>query len=314
MCPAPSPPPPSPLPQVREELESISRAIDEQRRTHEAAVEAEAALTGTIRQLQAEVAREAAEAAKRGAAHASRAKALELATDPEGSRSRLTKASATTAAALMQLAEEWEAHRAPLLQRIRDAQRVREKRREGSVLKMAQVKQLRAEMKVIVAELTERDETQVRLNKEIAKAKGAVRSTYTDRIQDVVRNLRKQKAGIEKILTDIRESRMEVNRLSETVQRSFAATDDIVFQDAKKNASSKQCYKAVAALHDSFGRLVEHVQEISNCNAEEGTVQAQVQELTARNTAEAIERISADLKVMKAENAKLEEAKAAAAG
>ena len=301
---------------MREELESISRAIDEQRRAHEAAVEAESALSGTVRQLQAEVAREAAEAAKRGAAHASRAKALELATDPEGSRSRLTKASATTAAALMQLAEEWEAHRAPLLQRIRDAQRVREKRRESSVLKMAQVKQLRAEMKVIVAELTERDETSVRLNKELAKAKGAARSTYTDRIQDVVRNLRKQKEGIKKILTDIRESQKDVNRLTETVERSWVITSEPVFEDAtkKKNASSQQLYKAVAALHASFGSLVERVQEISNCNAAEGTVQAQVIELTARNTAEAIERISADLKVMKAENAKLEEAKAAAAG
>ena len=311
----PCPPPPPLLPQVREELESISRAIDEQRRAHEAAVEAESALSGTVRQLQAEVAREAAEAAKRGAAHASRAKALELATDPEGSRSRLTKASATTAAALMQLAEEWEAHRAPLLQRIRDAQRVREKRRESSVLKMAQVKQLRAEMKVIVAELTERDETSVRLNKELAKAKGAARSTYTDRIQDVVRNLRKQKEGIKKILTDIRESQKDVNRLTETVERSWVTTSEPVFEDAKKkNASSQQLYKAVAALHASFGSLVERVQEISNCNAAEGTVQAQVIELTARNTAEAIERISADLKVMKAENAKLEEAKAAAAG
>jgi len=177
---------------------------------------------------------------------------------------------------------------------------------------MSEVKSLRSEMKQMVGELTERDETVARLTKEKSKARGAARSTYTDRIMDVVRNLRKQKGAIETILADIRESQKEVNALSETVQRSFAATDEIVFRDAVKSAASKQCYKAVAAMHDAFGRLVEHVQEIANCTAEETDLQAKVAELGARNTAEAIERVKADLEVMKVENAKLEQAKATA--
>ena len=280
----------------------------------EAAVDAERALGAATRQSQAEVAKEEAEAVKRQAQHASRAKALELAVDPDGSRQRLQKASSASAAALMQLAEEWEAHRGPLLEKIREAQSARRRRKEGAVQKMAQVKQLRGEMKQMVSELGDRDETVARLSKELVKAKGAARSTYTDRIMDVVRNLRKQKLGIEKILADIRESQKEVNGLSETVQRSFAATDEIVFRDAVKSAASKQCYKAVAAMHDAFGRLVEHVQEISNANAEEGDLQGRVAELGARNTSEAIERVKADLEVMKKENATLEEAKAASAG
>ena len=44
---------------------------------------------------------------------------------------------------------------------------------------------------------------------------------------DIARNLRKQKVEIERILTDIRESQKEVNALSETLQRSFAAADEV---------------------------------------------------------------------------------------
>jgi len=43
-------------------------------------------------------------------------------------------------------------------------------------------------------------------------------------------------------------------------------------------------------------------------------VRVRVAELGARNTSEAIERVKADLEVMKKENATLEEAKAASAG
>jgi len=101
------------------------------------------------------------------------------------------------------------------------------------------------------------------------------------------------------------ESQKEVNGLSETLQRSFAAADEAIFRDAVKSAASKQCYKALAAMHEAFGRLVDHVQEIENCTAANNDVQARVVELTARNTPEAIERVQADLKVMKAENTDL---------
>ena len=59
------------------------------------------------------------------------------------------------------------------------------------------------------------------------RARQSRRSTYTERILDVVRNLRKQKAGIEQILGDIRDSQKEVNTLSETLQRSFSAADEV---------------------------------------------------------------------------------------
>ena len=290
---------------ILSELDGVLKAIDEQKRLHEAARAAEAAMQASLRQLEGEVQQASIEQERRAATQAVRRRALELATDPEGSRKRLQGTIAQSAAMLMELAEEWEGHRVPLLTQIRDAQHARQLRREGAVKKMARVKQLRVDMRAMVRDLQERDGAIARLQVDAAKATGAPRASYTERIMDVVRNVRKQKAGIETILADIRESQKEVNTLSETLARSFSAADEVIFRDAVKSAASKQCYKALARMHEAFGNLVEHVQTIANSAATTADLQGKIVELTARNTGEAIERISADLKVMKAENAKL---------
>lgn len=98
-----------------------------------------------------------------------------------------------------------------------------------------------------------------------------------------------------------------MNDLSEKMRRSFAAADEVIFRDAeqKKSAASKQCYRALARMHEAFANLVEHVQSIATATDNENELQAKIDELTARNTPEAIKRVSSDLQMIKSENAKL---------
>ena len=149
---------------------------------------------------------------------------------------------------------------------------------------------------------------------------------------------------IDSILADIRESQKEVNGLSQTLQRSFSAADEVIFRDVERTKSNaaKQCYKSLARMHEAFANLVEHVQAsaalpparaspaprdpsapractcalsrrwrardsqtIANSATTTVDLNTKVAELTARNTPEAIERVTADLKVIRAENAKL---------
>jgi len=145
------------------------------------------------------------------------------------------------------------------------------------------------------------------LNDELArKPKAAPRATYTKRILDIVKNVRKQKMEIEKILADVRQLQKEINSASETLQRSFATTDEIIFRSAVKDAASKQCYKALAAMHEAFGRLVDSVHQMGACANASRDLQGQIDELNTRNVSGAIERISSDLKQVLDANAKLE--------
>lgn len=63
----------------------------------------------------------------------------------------------------------------------------------------------------MVDQLHERDELTARLVAELERQpKGEPRSTYTQRILDIVKSLRKQNVDINKILGDIREMQKEV--------------------------------------------------------------------------------------------------------
>ena len=98
---------------------------------------------------------------------------------------------------------------------------------------------------------------------------------------------------------------MESNFVSETLQRSFAAADEAIFHDAVKSPSSKQCYRTLAAMHDSFCRLGLSVQLIQNASTDKNDLETKIAELAARNTAEAIVKITGDLKSLHDENARL---------
>ena len=55
-------------------------------------------------------------------------------------------------------------------------------------------------------------------------------------------------------------------------------------------------------MHEAFGNLVQQVQDIADAEAAAQELTAKVAERAALNMPEAIERVSADLKGMKADN------------
>lgn len=91
--------------------------------------------------------------------------------------------------------------------------------------------------------------------------------------------------------------------MTQKVQRSFTAADEVIYRDAIKNPLSKQCYKALAAMHGAFGRLADHVQEMANTANARKEIELKNEELFKKNTGEAIDKICADLKALRAENA-----------
>ena len=97
-------------------------------------------------------------------------------------------------------------------------------------------------------------------------------------------------------------SRSQVNTVSETLGRSFQTTDEAIFRDAQKDAASTRAYRALAKLHETFGLLGENVTEIADTKNKIRDLEARADELKMRNTAEAIERMSTDLKELREQN------------
>ena len=87
------------------------------------------------------------------------------------------------------------------------------------------------------------------------------RSAYTQRILEIINNVRKQKDEIDKVLGDTRSIQKEINTLTGRLERSFTVVDELIFRDARTNEASRKAYKLLATLHSDCSDLVNLVEE-----------------------------------------------------
>lgn len=90
--------------------------------------------------------------------------------------------------------------------------------------------------------------TKARQYAELMEALGKVsqkidRSDYTNRILEIIGNIRKQKTDIDKILRDTREVQKDINTVTGKLERQFTVTDDLLFSHAKRDEQTKRAYK-----------------------------------------------------------------------
>lgn len=61
------------------------------------------------------------------------------------------------------------------------------------------------------------------------------RNSYTSRILEIIGNIRKQKASIDKVLNDTRDIQKEINIINGQLDRQFTVTDDLLFKVNEKD-------------------------------------------------------------------------------
>ena len=258
---------------------------------------------------------------------------LELLDNPEENTKKLQAICDKTAGKLLELAQQWEQHRKPLIEEYRKKKDVIARRKDEAKLKLGKVKEMRDESKGMLAELRAKEETAKTLAKELEKLPRDVkRSSYVNRILDIIRNVNKQRQEIDKILGDIRDARKDVNTGTSKLERSFAAADETVFKDAKAKPDYKEVYKILVEMHEAFQKLDDTVTENGKALNDIDMIQAKISDMAARNDAldmkrcapparpacpaaassavtvvcAPVSRIAKDLKAIKSENAGLQ--------
>jgi len=108
------------------------------------------------------------------------------------------------------------------------------------------------------------------------------RAVYTRRILDIVKNVKKQKVEINKVLIDMRNLMKEITLISDTLGRSYAVTDNQMFADAKKDETSKMAYKDLVAMDTSFKKLVQMLEETGDTRNGIMELEIKIEQLKAR--------------------------------
>uniref|UniRef100_A0A665U2W4 Coiled-coil domain-containing protein 22 n=1 Tax=Echeneis naucrates TaxID=173247 RepID=A0A665U2W4_ECHNA len=207
---------------------------------------------------------------------------------------------------MVNLASQWEKHRAPLISEHRRLKEICSNRDLESSRKLSEIKSLHDKICVSTEEARKKEEMYKQLVTELENLPQDVsRSAYTQRILEIISNIKKQKEEITKILSDTKELQKEINSLTGKLDRTFAVTDELIFKDAKKDESVRKSYKYLAALHENCNHLIQTIEDTGTILREIRDLEEQIEAENGKKTVANLERILEDYKAIRQENAAL---------
>ncbi|CAI9731695.1 Hypothetical predicted protein [Octopus vulgaris] len=231
---------------------------------------------------------------------------LDLLPDAENNIKMLKSVVDNSAQRLVSLATQWESHRVPLIEEYRTLKELSSLREFEAEKKLEEIKTFREKMKEIATETRSKDELCKQLVNEYEKmTKDVNRSSYTRRIIEIVSNIKKQNAEIDKVLIDTKALQKEINFLTGKLDRTFTVTDELVFKDAKKDESVRKSYKHLAALHENCEALITTIQDTGVIMREIRDLEDQIENECQKSVKTNMEKITNDYQQMKKENAAL---------
>ncbi|KAM4696950.1 LOW QUALITY PROTEIN: coiled-coil domain-containing protein 22 [Rhinophrynus dorsalis] len=233
-------------------------------------------------------------------------RAVELLPDADNNLTKLQSLVDASALRMVNLVGQWESHRVRLLEDYRELRRVHQEREDESSRWMKDAKDLYEKIRGAADEAKRKEELYKQLVSEYESLPREVsRAAYTQRILEIVSNIKKQKEEIMKILSDTKDLQKEINNLTGKVDRTFVVTDELVFKDAKKDETVRKAYKYLAALHENCSHLIQTIEDTGTILREIRDLEEQIETETAKKTLSNLQKIMEDYKAIKQENALL---------
>lgn len=219
---------------------------------------------------------------------------------------KMQQISAQTAQDLIDLAKEWESHRKGYIEKIRTFKSSQLEMKNNYKEKFEQMKTTKIQMEEMIQEIRKKDDLISKLKEEIGQLpKNLERKSFVDRIMDVNKNVEKQKSEINKILVDNKTLNIEIQRLDDSLTRTFIECENSIHQDTSKEESSKLLYKNIVHMREAFKDLIKMVESIGNMSNQIRDLETQIEHLTERNDGLNISKIESDLNEMKQENERI---------
>lgn len=231
---------------------------------------------------------------------------IDLLPDAANNIIKLQDISQTNASKLMDLAKEWEKVRVNIINEYRELRSKFSERKKEAKEKLIKIKEMREQMEKLRTDIQQKEQKFRQLHEQYSKVpKDKSRGMYTERILEIVKNVKKQKLEIDKILLDTKELKKEISKITDKLNRSFSVTDELIFKDAKKDLTAKQAYKYLVDMNEKFNSLTELVSQTGNVRNESLDLEIKIDQLTERTKDLNIEQVENDLQQIKEENSKL---------
>jgi len=220
----------------------------------------------------------------------------------DGSSGKLDEEIKDLETKFVHMQEEWENYKQPIMQEIQEKENQKEKLKENYSDKIEEIKQMKEEMKEMAEEAEDKEGLLEILKQEEAKETSSInRNQFVKRITEIVEKLKRQKKDLVKIVKDITTMQKSVELTREALKRTDLATEDLVFQDAKKNSSSKRIYQLLVDLRKSYAMLIENVENQFRMQSKLSDLEIRIESAISRNAKHDINQLRQDLEKIRAE-------------
>ncbi|KAJ6247343.1 jm1 protein [Anaeramoeba flamelloides] len=220
--------------------------------------------------------------------------------------SKLRQLNNQTCSTLVDLAGDWEKFRADLIKKIRELKQNVGGKKEMWKVKIEKIKVMRNEMKDLVYTIKEKEGVYKQLIKEFKKLpKNIHRANYTKRIIEIVKNVKKQKTGITKILSEIHDLQNKIHLTNGNISRSFGIADETLYKAAQNDLEkigSKNAYLLVVEIHNIFSEIRTKLQNTGKMKNQISQLETEIELMKTRDTTLNMKKIQKDLEMVKKEN------------
>uniref|UniRef100_A0A8C5MJ00 Coiled-coil domain-containing protein 22 n=1 Tax=Leptobrachium leishanense TaxID=445787 RepID=A0A8C5MJ00_9ANUR len=286
-----------------QELSSLQQQIDVLEKEIQELSESTKLLQLTLTQATREVTEHRQHCGEKENAVRLKKRAVELLPDADNNLVKLQALVDASSLRMANLVGQWETHRTRLQEDYRELTQAHQEREDESSRWMKEAKDLYDKIRGAADEAKRKEELYKQLVSEYESLPREVsRAAYTQRILEIVSNIKKQKEEITKILSDTKDLQKEINNLTGKVDRTFVVTDELVFKDAKKDEPVRKAYKYLAALHENCSQLIQTIEDTGTILREIRDLEEQIETETAKKTLSNLQKILEDYKAIKQEN------------
>ncbi|KAM9955729.1 hypothetical protein ACTFIW_001932 [Dictyostelium discoideum] len=233
-------------------------------------------------------------------------KTFSLLDDADGNMKELQSLCNQTSSNLLEMSGEWEKVRKPIIEKYRSLKDKQNNQADETKSKLDRIKEMRILIKKLVSEVQQKDDQFQQLQDQYKQApKDSNRSQYTRRILETVKNIKKQKVDIDKVLLDTKNLQKEINTITDTAVRTFELVKDLLYNDAKKDQTAKQAIKSFAIIDDKFQKLFKTIDETGNFQNNILNLNSKIEHVSQKTNTLNSDRVVQDLKNIKSENQSL---------
>jgi hypothetical protein len=319
----------------REREEEIARLTDELEAAGaaaEALASKRALLSSMLPQIRTQLAAVAERAKELERGYLVRKAGLDMLPNAAEHLPRLAAELDAASARLVALGAEWEQYRGPIMAAVLAEEARGTAQQERAEKLQADMADMRAQASGLASEVAAKEEQERRLTTEVGKLQAAMaaagngpdaiitRPVYTRRILDIVRQIRKQKSEIARIVGDVRTVQADLAAVSDRVRKTASAATEAMDKAAAEHAKDpayRNSLRLVLALQDAFDGLLAAVTAIGQAENETRDIDNRIEQMAQRDDAANMAKLAGDIAAIRQENAALQQqlgAASAAAG